>query len=69
MPVRSNLPRWIVAILIVGVAVVASLYLGALSQFATGVVSWQAVVAAPAVFAVGIVAAIVVVRGGPTRRM
>jgi hypothetical protein len=67
---QPNQRRRIVAILIVGASVLVAFYvivLGALAGFDTGGLPWQATLAALAVLAVGIVAAVAVIRGGRAR--
>jgi len=62
--------RRIVAVLIVGASVLVSFYvivLAALAGFDTGGLSWGFTLAAVAILVVGILAAVVVIRGGRAR--
>jgi len=67
---QPNQRRRIVAILIVGASVLVAFYvivLAALAGFDTGGLAWEFALAAVAILVVGIVAAVVVIRGGPAR--
>jgi len=67
---QPNQRRRIVAVLIVGASLLVAFYvivLAALAGFDTGGLSWEYTLASVAILAVGIVTAVVVIRGGRAR--